>query len=192
MSYYVVTDNGANWSDPSTAVLSGSTTEPADDWVGRDTYLNGQVLLDFNRTVRREAQRHRIGRLVAGVEQTLLDQRFEGLPQRPQPAQRRHDHERQRNEPLVAGQHPFGPAVLLRRVGYSYDDKYYIEFTARYDMSSKFLKVRNGGFFPAVSAGWRISEENFMGDYRNKVGDLKLALRTVSTVTSRMSGSTTS
>ena len=50
MSYLVATDNGSNWADPSTATLAGSTTNPADDWVAKDTYLNGQVLLDFNRT----------------------------------------------------------------------------------------------------------------------------------------------
>lgn len=60
------------------------------------------------------------------------------------------------------------------RAGYSYDDRYYFEFTARYDMSSKFLKERNGAFFPSVSLGWRMSQENFMQTYRDRVGDLKL------------------
>lgn len=60
------------------------------------------------------------------------------------------------------------------RVGYSYDERYYFEFTARYDMSSKFLKVRNGAFFPAVSLGWRMSQEKFMTSWRERVGDLKL------------------
>ena len=63
---------------------------------------------------------------------------------------------------------------MLGRVGYSYADKYYGEFSFRYDGSSKFHKDYRWGFFPSVSLGWRLSEENFMGFYKEKVGDLKL------------------
>ena len=63
---------------------------------------------------------------------------------------------------------------LLGRVGYSYADKYYGEFSFRYDGSSKFHKDYRWGFFPSVSLGWRLSEENFMSFYKEKVGDLKL------------------
>ena len=63
---------------------------------------------------------------------------------------------------------------FLGRVGYSYADKYYGEFSFRYDGSSKFHKDYRWGFFPSVSLGWRLSEENFMDFYKEKVGDLKL------------------
>lgn len=48
------------------------------------------------------------------------------------------------------------------RVNYVYADRYLVEFTARYDGSSKFARGHRFGFFPSVSAGWRISEEAFL------------------------------
>jgi len=63
---------------------------------------------------------------------------------------------------------------LFGRAGYSYRDKYYGDFAFRYDGSSKFDKNHRWGFFPSVSAGWRISEESFMSTFKNKVGDLKI------------------
>jgi len=63
---------------------------------------------------------------------------------------------------------------LLGRVGYTYADKYYSEFSFRYDGSSIFPKANRWGFFPSVSLGWRISEEDFMEFYKEKIGDLKV------------------
>lgn len=63
---------------------------------------------------------------------------------------------------------------LLGRAGYTYADKYYTEFSFRYDGSSIFPKNNRWGFFPSVSLGWRISEEGFMNAYKEKVGDLKI------------------
>jgi len=47
------------------------------------------------------------------------------------------------------------------RANYNYREKYLLEFVWRYDGSYIFAKGRQFGFFPGVSAGWRISEENF-------------------------------
>ncbi len=63
---------------------------------------------------------------------------------------------------------------LFGRAGYNYADKYYTDLSFRYDGSSKFAKDYRWGFFPSFSAAWRISEENFMGNYKTNVGDLKL------------------
>ncbi|MEN6456024.1 MAG: SusC/RagA family TonB-linked outer membrane protein, partial [Prolixibacteraceae bacterium] len=60
------------------------------------------------------------------------------------------------------------------RAGYSYMDKYYVDATFRYDGSSKFAKDERWGFFPSVSAAWRISSEPFMERYNSNVGDLKI------------------
>lgn len=60
------------------------------------------------------------------------------------------------------------------RAGYSYADRYYAEFSFRYDGASKFHKDYRWGFFPSVSLGWRPTEESFMEFYKEKIGDLKL------------------
>lgn len=48
------------------------------------------------------------------------------------------------------------------RVAYTFKDKYIAQFHFRYDGSSNFPGGKRFGFFPGVSAGWRISEEPFM------------------------------
>lgn len=66
--------------------------------------------------------------------------------------------------------------ALIGRVNYSYADRYLIEAQFRYDGSSKFAKGHRWGFFPSVSAGWRISEEPFFRslDSNGIVNQLKL------------------
>ena len=63
---------------------------------------------------------------------------------------------------------------LFGRVGYNFMDKYYGDVSFRYDGSSKFAADNRWGFFPSFSGAWRMSEEFFMEDYRDNVGDLKL------------------
>jgi TonB-linked SusC/RagA family outer membrane protein len=63
---------------------------------------------------------------------------------------------------------------LIGRVGYDYSGKYMADFQFRYDGSSKFPKGSRWGFFPSVSAGWRISEEAFVKDKFDWLNNLKL------------------
>lgn len=48
------------------------------------------------------------------------------------------------------------------RVNYAFDGKYLAEFNLRADGSSRFAKGNRWGYFPSVSAGWRLSEEGFV------------------------------
>lgn len=50
----------------------------------------------------------------------------------------------------------------IGRVNYNYAGKYLFQANFRYDGSFNFPNDKRWGFFPAVSAGWRISEETFM------------------------------
>lgn len=61
----------------------------------------------------------------------------------------------------------------LSRVNYAYAGKYFLSVSARWDGSSKFGPNNKFGFFPAVSAGWRVSEEAFLKD-NNFIEELKL------------------
>lgn len=60
------------------------------------------------------------------------------------------------------------------RVNYAYKSRYLFEGVFRYDGSSRFSAENRWGFFPALSAGWRISEEPFMKGLNQYVGNLKL------------------
>jgi TonB-dependent starch-binding outer membrane protein SusC len=57
-----------------------------------------------------------------------------------------------------------GLRSYIGRINYAAYNKYLLELSARYDGSSKFRPGNQYGFFPAVSAGWRFSEENFLSD----------------------------
>ncbi|MCF4100240.1 TonB-dependent receptor [Gillisia sp. M10.2A] len=50
------------------------------------------------------------------------------------------------------------------RLNYSYQDKYLFNTTFRADGSSNFAEGNRWGYFPSVSAGWVITEEDFLND----------------------------
>jgi TonB-linked SusC/RagA family outer membrane protein len=62
---------------------------------------------------------------------------------------------------------------LFGRVDYSYKDKYLLSGTLRRDGSSIFASNVRFGVFPSVTAGWRISQEQFLKDVY-WLSDLKL------------------
>ena len=49
-------------------------------------------------------------------------------------------------------------------INYSYKDKYFVQLLSRYDGSYLFPKSTRYGFFPGVSVGWVLSDENFMSN----------------------------
>ncbi|MFN0034252.1 MAG: SusC/RagA family TonB-linked outer membrane protein [Saprospiraceae bacterium] len=55
-----------------------------------------------------------------------------------------------------------GLRSFLGRANYNFDNKYLLTFSGRLDGSSRFGENNRNGFFPAVSAGWRISQEKFL------------------------------
>ncbi len=60
------------------------------------------------------------------------------------------------------------------RVGYNFREKYLAEFLWRNDASYMFPKASRWGFFPGITAGWRISEEGFFKDNIKFISSLKL------------------
>ena len=52
-------------------------------------------------------------------------------------------------------------------VDYSYDSRYYLQASARYDGSSKFGRNNQWGFFYALGASWNLHNEAFAQDYRS-------------------------
>jgi TonB-dependent starch-binding outer membrane protein SusC len=51
---------------------------------------------------------------------------------------------------------------FFSRLNYSFRDKYLFSATFRADGSNKFVKANRWGYFPSVSVGWRLSEEEFI------------------------------
>jgi TonB-linked SusC/RagA family outer membrane protein len=69
---------------------------------------------------------------------------------------------------------PYIPINFLgytARVGYDFANKYLIEFNGSYNGTTAFDESHRFGFFPAVSAGWNVAEENFI---KNNINFLTL------------------
>lgn len=63
---------------------------------------------------------------------------------------------------------------FIGRFAYDFDEKYLAEVQARVDGSSIFAKAKQYGFFPSVSAGYRISKEDWFQNSVSFIDDLKL------------------
>ena len=66
---------------------------------------------------------------------------------------------------------------FFSRVRYNYKYRYLFTVNARYDGSSRFGENNQFGFFPSVSAAWRISEEDFLKGV-SWLSELKLRVST--------------
>lgn len=60
------------------------------------------------------------------------------------------------------------------RVNLNWDNKYLLEVNLRADGSSKFAPEHRWGYFPSVSAGWRINRESFMNGTSRWLDNLKV------------------
>jgi len=72
------------------------------------------------------------------------------------------------------GRSESGMLSYVGRLNYAYASKYLFEFLMRSDASTKFAPKNYWGFFPSVSAGWVISEENWFKDNVKWIDFLKI------------------
>lgn len=63
---------------------------------------------------------------------------------------------------------------FVGRANYDYAGKYLVEYSFRYDGSSRFPKDKRWGFFPNYQLGWRISEESFIKNNFSFIDNLKV------------------
>ena len=151
-----------------------NSTRNTEDYNEKKYILNTQFLLDFNRTFQGV---HNVSGLLGFSNESYTRQANEikmkytdrdlGLPESgTQIDPTSYNTPAQTQERSIYS--------VFGRGGYSYEDKYYGELSFRYDGSSKFAEDFRWGFFPSVSAGWRLSDESFMSGYKDRVGDLKL------------------
>lgn len=66
-----------------------------------------------------------------------------------------------------------GLVSVLGRANYSFDDKYILSVSGRYDGASQLSTGNKWDFFPAASAAWRVISEPFMANVKT-LSDLKL------------------
>ena len=145
-----------------------------EDYNEKRYILNTQFLLDYNRTFK---EVHHVSGLLGVSNESYTRQANEikmkytdrdlGLPE----SETEIDPESY-NTPAQTQERSI--YSVFGRANYSYKDKYYGDVSFRYDGSSKFAEDFRWGFFPSFTAGWRLSEENFMANYKETIGDLKI------------------
>ena len=69
---------------------------------------------------------------------------------------------------------PYKNQGIAARVTYAFRDKYMFEFNMGYNGSENFASGHRFGFFPAVSAGWLISEEAFWRPVKDYINTFKI------------------
>ena len=65
---------------------------------------------------------------------------------------------------------------FFARLGWSWKERYMVNATMRADGSSKFAKGHRWGYFPSVSAGWTLTEEDFLKPAASWLDFLKVRL----------------
>ena len=75
---------------------------------------------------------------------------------------------------LSGGAASLNMASAYSRINYNYKEKYLLEVNGRFDASSRFIKENWWQLFPSMSAGWRISNENFWKGISNIVNEAKI------------------
>ncbi|MBT1710733.1 TonB-dependent receptor [Fulvivirgaceae bacterium PWU5] len=153
---------------------AGSATDfQIEDYNAKMTTLNSQFLLDYRRTFN---EQHTITGLFGytneswrrernEIKKTFVDELYQNTDNTIIGAD-------SYNTP--SGTAERGLHSWLGRLNYAYGDKYYAEVSGRYDGSSRFLSERRWGFFPAVSAGWRVSEEPFFEPAKSILDEFRL------------------
>jgi len=63
---------------------------------------------------------------------------------------------------------------FFSRINYDFQNKYLLELVGRYDGSYIFPEEGRFGFFPAISVGWRLTQENWFQDITSLFDELKL------------------
>lgn len=94
----------------------------------------------------------------------------------------------QQQQTVINAELPFNLRGFATRLTYSFDNRYLAEFNAGYNGSEQFAPGKRFGFFPAVSGGWVISNEEFLADNKTikllklrgsygKVGNDRIGIR---------------
>ena len=143
-----------------------NTTRHAEAWIQKYNQIQLNASLTYTKTF---AEKHNLDAMIGGEYYTYNQFDFEaktqGSPTDDVPtlnvgSERTFTRTEKTAYRILSG---FG------RVNYNYNMKYLLSFTARYDGISR-LKDNRWGFFPGVSVGWNIMEEDFWKE--SKVSDI--------------------
>ena len=134
---------------------------------------NGQLLLNYDNTF---AKKHHVT-AVGGFEFYKRNEDYLNVSQKPANTNFIPNLSDSEYNSVSNNKFTYTTASFIMRAGYSYDNRYIIDFAGRYDASWRFQPGNQWGFFPSVSAAWRISEEDFFKNWGGSAWFSNLKLR---------------
>jgi TonB-linked SusC/RagA family outer membrane protein len=138
------------------------------------TNMNGNITVNYLKTIK---ENHKFNFLLGAEAQEYTRKgylfeigNFEAAPYWENPSryrERRDEIIKQRNsatppQPTEKALEEYTFNSFFGRINYLYKERYAVQLTARVDGSSKFGPNNKHGFFPAISAAWTLSEEDFV------------------------------
>ncbi|TAJ11314.1 TonB-dependent receptor [Marinilabiliaceae bacterium JC017] len=151
--------------DPKTGVIDDEPNEShfgSTSKVGRDYFENNDLNIDLLLNYEKAIDNHNIKGLL-GFNQRRIDKEWGGMSR----TGLTHPDLDQINGADPTNDATYGNAVDYRsrsafgRINYTYNDRYLVEFNLRYDGTSRFPEHQRFEYFPSISVGWRLSEEEF-------------------------------
>ncbi|MBR1547113.1 MAG: TonB-dependent receptor [Prevotella sp.] len=115
--------------------------------------------MNFTVNYARDFGRHHVGALFS-IEKSETESEYEtGQANEPYSFSTHQSNSTKGDQSVVFNRAESGTLSYIGRINYAYADRYLFEFLLRSDASTKFAPENYWGTFPAISAGWVISEE---------------------------------
>ncbi len=158
------------------AIISNGTSDSTPGSYSRTMTRTDNYQMNFQLNYARDFGKHSVGAMFA-IERSESESEFlQGLVTDPYEFGTGQSNGVGPNSEMTTNftRYEAGSLSYLGRVNYSYDNKYLVELLVRSDASTKFSPDNYWGYFPSISAGWVISQENWFADNVNWVDFLKI------------------
>ncbi|TWF45724.1 TonB-linked SusC/RagA family outer membrane protein [Chitinophaga polysaccharea] len=174
---YIFKKTGPNSLIPTNEVLSTvKNPEPSQEYVGNEYSKSNAYQFNTQLTYEGRFGKHRIDAIAAYEQYEFSSNYFNGyrytfpLYATDQYFATSGD---SKNWKTTGSEGQDGRLSYIGRINYDYDNKYLLSASLRADGSIKFSPAKRWGYFPSVSAGWVISNENFFKSLNaNRIVDL--------------------
>jgi TonB-linked SusC/RagA family outer membrane protein len=138
---------------------TSSTYDRDDEYYYKTNYQTGNAIFRYKKTF---ATDHKLN-VFAGASIEYNEYRSLNGEARGLLDPNKHEPSLTTGDQFVYGEHTsWATEGFFGRVNYAFKDRYLIELNGRYDGSSRFPTDQLWGFFPSMSAGYILSEEEFM------------------------------
>lgn len=164
----------SSYDDQGNPILTGAQRGPTEPQLNQYDETSQDIMVNLTGNYQQDLENHSYSVLLGVEQQRFQGSNFSGF--------RRNFISNQVDQLFAGGEalrEVSGSAYegarmnFFSRLNYAYQDKYLLEFIGRYDGSYIFPEGERFGFFPAVSAAWRITQEPWFRDVTTFFDELK-------------------